>query len=158
MSTRLHHELTYDAAPAAVSEMMRDAAFRERVCTALKVVRATVTAKDDVVTIEQTQASKSVPSFAKKFVGEEITIVQTETWKSPMAADVTVAIPGKPGEARGTTVLAETGDGTTVTVILDIKVGLPLVGGKIEGLIRDLLLKALQRENTTGRTWLDEEH
>jgi len=158
MSTRLHHELAYDADPATVSTMMRDAAFRERVCTALRVVRATVTSKDDVVTIEQTQASKGVPSFAKKFVGEEITIVQTETWGSPIAADVTVAIPGKPGEARGTTVVAATGDGTTVTVVLDIKVGLPLVGGKIEALIRDLLLKALQREHTTGRAWLEEEH
>jgi len=158
MSTRLHHELSYDADPAAVSTMMRDAAFRERVCAALKVVRATVTAKDDVVTIEQTQASKGVPSFAKKFVGEEITIVQTETWGSPSAADVVVAIPGKPGEARGTTVITPAGAGSTVIVDLDIKVGLPLVGGKIEGLIRDLLLKALQRENTSGQAWLDEEH
>ncbi len=99
-----------------------------------------------------------MPSFARKFVGDEITIVHTETWRSPTAADVVVAIPGKPGEARGTTVITPTGAGSTVIVDLDIKVGLPLVGGKIEGLIRDLLLKALQRENTTGRTWLLEEH
>jgi hypothetical protein len=29
-----------------------------------------------------------------------------------------------------------------------------LIGGKLEALIADLLLKALRAENTVGRTWL----
>ena len=36
---------------------------------------------------------------------------------------------------------------TAETVDLTIKVSIPLVGGKIEGLIADLLLKALKAEN-----------
>ena len=43
---------------------------------------------------------------------------------------------------------------TTETVDLDIKVSIPLVGGKIEGLISDLLLKALKVENRVGRDYL----
>ena len=37
------------------------------------------------VTIDQVQAADGIPSFAKKFVGDEINIVQAETWASPDA-------------------------------------------------------------------------
>ncbi len=63
-------------------------------------------------------------------------------------------IPGKPGDMRGTVALRESGGTTTETVDLTVKVGIPLVGGKLEGLIADLLLKALRAENTVGRAWL----
>ena len=54
-----------------------------------------------------------MPSFAKKFVGDEIKIVQRETWTSATAADLHVSIPGKPGEhARHRSRSASHGDGT----------------------------------------------
>jgi hypothetical protein len=37
---------------------------------------------------------------------------------------------------------------------MTIKVGIPLVGGKIEDLISGLLLKALKAENKVGREYL----
>ncbi len=37
---------------------------------------------------------------------------------------------------------------------MEIKVGIPLVGGKIESLIADLLRKALRAENAVGRQHL----
>ena len=37
---------------------------------------------------------------------------------------------------------------------MEIKVGIPLVGGKIESLIADLLPKALKAENNVGRDYL----
>ncbi len=54
----------------------------------------------------------------------------------------------------GTARLSESGGVTTETVDLTIKVGIPFVGGKIEGLIADLLLKALKAENHVGRDYL----
>jgi hypothetical protein len=44
--------------------------------------------------------------------------------------------------------------GTTETVAVDVTVSIPLIGGKIEGAIGDMLLKALRAENTVGRQWL----
>ena len=38
---------------------------------------------------------------------------------------------------------------------LKAKVNIPLVGGKIEGLITDLISKALREEKKVGRAWLD---
>ena len=34
------------------------------------------------VVIDQVQAARGIPSFAQKFVGDEINIVQRETWAS----------------------------------------------------------------------------
>src|SRR6478736_6372471 len=47
-----------------------------------------------------------------------------------------------------------TGERTTHEVRFDIKVSIPLVAGKIEGLISDMLLKALKAENKVGRDYL----
>jgi hypothetical protein len=160
MTKRLTHDLTYDAPLAEVAAMLADPAFREEVCDYQRVLRKTVTLTGDAeagtleVTIDQVQAADGIPSFARKFVGDEINIVQTERWSSPAEGDIQVTIPGKPGDMSGTARLRESGGTTTESVVMDIKVGIPLVGGKIEGLISDLLLKALRAENKVGRAYL----
>lgn len=158
MAKRLVHDLTYHAPMASVAEMLADPAFREEVTEEQGVVRAMVSVDSDEhgmeVTIDQVQAAAGIPSFAKKFVGDEINIVQRETWASATEGDIRVTIPGKPGDMTGTARLTESGGVTTETVDLTIKVNIPLVGGKIEGLISDLLLKALKVENRVGRSYL----
>ena len=159
MSTRIVHELKYDAPLADVAAMLADKAFREEVCVATRAIRYAVTV-DGVqgdpmkVRIEYTQPTEGIPSFAKKFVGAETDIVQSESWTSPEHGDIHVTIPGKPGEMTGTAVLAEKDGVTTETVTLDIKVKIPLVAGKIETLIGKILGSALRAENRTGVAWL----
>lgn len=154
MSTTLTHELTYDAPLADVAAMLADPAFREAVCDAQRALSREVAVDGNRVAIDYVQAAQGVPSFAKKLVGDRITISQRETWASPEAATVTMSIPGKPGEIKGNIRLREAGGVTTEQVTLDIKVSMPLVGGKVEGLVADLLRKALEKENRVGREWL----
>ena len=68
---------------------------------------------------------------------------------------VEVVIPGKPGQMSGTVTLRESGGTTTETVDMEVRVGIPLVGGKLESLIADLLRKALRAENAVGRRHLE---
>lgn len=158
MTKHISHELTYDAPLAAVAAMLGDAAFREEVCRRQGVLRHEVTVTPNgagkEVVIDQLQPAQGIPSFAKKFVGEEINIVQKEIWTDAERADVYVTIPGKPGDMSGTIRLTESGGRTTEQIELDIKVGIPLVGGKIEGLVADMLMKSLRNENATGRDYL----
>jgi hypothetical protein len=158
MAKRITHDLTYDAPLAEVAAMLADPAFRQEVCDYQRVLRSSVdiepTGEGMRVRVEQVQAAHGIPAFAQKFVGDEIDIVQTELWTSADHGDITVEIPGKPGDMRGTARLRESGGTTTETVDLTVKVGIPLIGGKLEALIADLLLKALRAENTVGRTWL----
>ncbi len=154
MSTKLTKQLTYDAPAEAVAAMLDDVAFREAVLERQKVVRGSVDIAGDVVTIEQVRSAADLPSFARSFVGDEIAIVQKETWTSPTSCDVELSIPGKPGEAVGTMVLAESGGTTTESVDLDLSVRIPLVGGKIEGLVAGLFRQALDIEHEVGVEWL----
>jgi hypothetical protein len=158
MATKLSYDLTYDAAPADVAAMLLDPAFREEVCTAQGGGDTTVEVTEEggghKVVVDQTQGVEGIPGFAKKFVGESVNLVQTEHWADAESGTVEVVIPGKPGEMRGTIRLAEAGGTTTEHVEMEIKVGIPLVGGKIEGLISDLLKKALKAENKVGREYL----
>ncbi|SEB49988.1 Protein of unknown function [Nocardioides exalbidus] len=154
MGTKLTKTLTYDATAEQVAAMLDDVAFREEVLARQKVARGSASIDGDHVTIEQVRSSDGLPSFAQKFVGDEIVIVQKETWTSPTSADVHLAIPGKPGEAAGTLTLTESGGTTSEVVQLDVSVRIPLVGGKVEGLIKDMVGAALDVEHQVGVEWL----
>ena len=158
MSRRLQHDLTYDAPADAVTAMLADKAFREEVCDFIGVTRKSVVVEPVGegmhVTIDQWQPTGRVPSFAKKFVGEEVNIVQREIWTNPLLGDIAVTIPGKPGDMNGTARISEAHGVTTESVDMTVKVGIPLVGGKIEDFIAGMLLKALKAENKVGRDYL----
>lgn len=158
MTKRLVHEMTYDAPAEKVTAMLADPAFREEVCAYQKVIRHTVSiepvGEGMHVTIDQWHPTSGIPSFAKKIVGDETNIVQKEIWASPLLGDISVSIPGKPGDMSGTARIEENNGVTVETVTLNIKVGIPLIAGKLEGLISDLLLKALKAENKVGRDYL----
>lgn len=153
-----HQELQYDAAPDEVYAMLSDPAFREAVCEATDTVRhqVTITRNGDgmTVAVDQVQHAESIPSFAKRIVGDEIEVLQREEWHSPTDATLDVTIPHKPGHLKGTITLRESGGGTVETVDAEIKVHIPMVGGKLEKLIGDLLGSALRSEERVGKTWL----
>jgi Protein of unknown function (DUF2505) len=158
VTRQLKHDLTYDAPADRVTAMLADPAFREEVCDALGVTSKTVVIEpvgDGIhVTIDQWQPTSGVPSFAKKFVGDETNVVQREVWSTPTLGDITVTIPGKPGDMTGTARISEAHGVTTESVRMTIKVGIPLIGGKLEDFISGLLLKALKTENKVGRDYL----
>ncbi|GAB3031319.1 hypothetical protein GCM10011376_24510 [Nocardioides flavus (ex Wang et al. 2016)] len=154
MSTKITKQMAYDAPAEAVVAMLDDVAFREEVLVRQKVVRGSASVDGDVVRIEQVRSGHDLPSFARKFAGDEIVVVQTETWTSPTSCDVEIAIPGKPGEAVGTIELVESGSTTVQVVDLDLSVRIPLVGGKIEGLVAGLFSDALDVEHRVGKEWL----
>lgn len=154
MGKRVVKELKYDAPLDEVTAMLADPAFREQVLTDQRVVSGSAEVSEGKVRIEQVQSAEHLPSFATKIVGHEIRILQQETWATPENAHVHVSLPGRPGEIEGTIELVE-GDGSTVEKVdLEINVRIPLVGGKIQDLVADLLVKALDKEHATGVAWL----
>ena len=155
---KFNHEIRYSAAADDVYAMLGEQAFREQVCEATGTLQHTVQITPSEggmnVLIDQTLPADGIPAFATKIVGDKIQVVQKETWTSPTRAALEVTIPGKPGHLRGTITLAENGGTTVETVSGDIKVSIPLVGGKLEALIGDLLASALRTEGKVGTNWL----
>lgn len=151
-------DVTYDAPLDEVRAMLADPDFREKVCERAKTleheVEVTPAGDGMVVRVDQTLPVDKMPSFAQKVVGDRIRIVQEERWSGDSGADLDVTIPGKPGTVKGRVELAEVAGGTQETVSGDVKVSLPLVGGKLERLVADMLGAALRNEHRVGTAWL----
>ena len=160
---RFTHDLAYDATPSAVATMLADPRFRERVCDATRAVRRQVDVdgapdQPHTVVVDQTQPATGVPSVAKKFVGDEIRIVQRESWSGDSGATFVVEIPGKPATFSGSIALVPDGEGTVEKVNGDVTVKVPLLGGRLESMIADLFTSALRAEQRVGRAWLAGDH
>lgn len=147
-------------APAdEVLAMLLDPAFREAVCASQgadhHTVSVSASAPPASVEVRQRQDTSGVPGAAKRVIGDSVETVQREDWESASRARLDISIPGKPGHLRGTISLVDNGDGTsTERFDAEVKVNVPLVGGKLEGLIGKVLGSGLRREREVALTWL----
>jgi glyoxylase-like metal-dependent hydrolase (beta-lactamase superfamily II) len=158
---KFEHVNSYAASPESVHAMLTQRAFREEVCTYQRALEHSVEITEDSVAtrvvITQTQAMDGAPAAARKLVGSSVQIIQRETWQDSTTADFAMEIPGKPGHLRGTISVVDKDDGTCDEVFAgDVKVNVPLIGGKLEGFISDILARALRREGRVGVTWLEQ--
>lgn len=159
---RFRHELAYDSPPDEVFAMLADPAFREKVAAAQEVVSADITLTPngegfDLVS-DQVQDTAGLPTIAKKIAGDTTQAVITEHWADARGGSLEITAPGKPTSAVGTIALLESGSGTSEVVELEIKVKVPLIGGKLESLMADTIRAGIEVEQTVGAAWLAGEH
>ena len=155
---KFRHELTYDASPADVFEMLADPEFREAACAAQDVISADVEIVREghgfTMTIDQVQRTDDLPGFARTFAGDSTRAIQREVWTDPLGATVVIEAPGKPSDVRGTITLQQDGDGTREIVEMDLKIKVPLVGGKLEKLLAERITAGIEAEHGVGVAWL----
>jgi hypothetical protein len=156
---RVQEDLRYNGATVEqVFGMLGSKDFREAVCDYQHVLHRTVTVNGSgdkrTITIDQGHATDKLPGFARKIVGDRVVMVQSESWSEGSAGQITVTVPGKPGEMTGSARLVADAEGVTEKVDMTVTVHLPLIGGKVEGLIADMLRKALRAEHHVGVDWL----
>lgn len=155
---KIRHQLKYDASPDEVYAMLSEPAFRRKVGAAMDTVSHEVAVDPGdggmSVRIDMVQRTKGVPGFAKKIVGDETRIIQSERWTEERGADLEVEIPGKPGHIRGRLTLSGDASGTVETFEGEAKVSIPLIGGKLEGLIERLFVEGMNTEQKVGGAWL----
>jgi hypothetical protein len=109
----------------------------------------TVTSRRDV--------PADLPGFAKKIIGETNHVTQTERWtRSADAAHcaITIEVKNVPGGTSGTMDMKPSGAGTVWDADFDIKISLPLVGGKLEGVMLDETRANFVKEKTFNDSWL----
>ncbi len=161
---KLTHQMTYDAPAPTVYAMLTDPVFQDRRAQAGKPVEAdaSVTTTDDggsEINVNRLLAVE-LPGMLQKLVGDNIRIKETQTWLAAptdaMNRDgrIAVRIAGQGGGVDGTLRMTSTASETTVDVDATIKVNVPLVGGKIESYVAEMLVKFLNKEEELGRAWL----
>ena len=158
---RFRHELTYDAAPAQVYAMLADPEFRRQSCEAMQVISADVQLQPErdgsegfSLVIDQLQNTRDLPAFARTFAGESTQAIQREVWQDTTTGSLSIESPGKPTSATGTIRLEPSGAGTTEVVELEIKVRVPLIGGRLEKLMAEKVAAGMDVEHSVGVAWL----
>ncbi|MGH3446275.1 MAG: DUF2505 domain-containing protein, partial [Nocardioidaceae bacterium] len=131
----LHAEITYPGTSAQETFALAvDPAFRARVCEETNAIDHDVSVDqyDDgtaSVTISRT-LDADVPDFAKKLVGDHISIVQREEWGAATAqgdrtADLVVEVTGQPAKMTGTISLEADGDDAREHITGEVTVSVP---------------------------------
>jgi hypothetical protein len=116
-----------------------------------RVVRREERPDGGVLLAVSRELPSGVPGYLERFLPRDGRIVQTDEWE-PERADGSrhgtwgVDLAGAPGRAGGTLLLAPAADGCTYTVEGEVAVSIPLVGGKAERFVRDMLVKLLAKE------------
>lgn len=93
-----------------------------------------------------------VPGFLERFLPKDGRVVEIFDW-APPAGDGTrrgtwkADIPGAPARLGGTMRLEPTATGSRYTIEGDVKVSVPLVGGKAEGFIAGMVEKLAAKEH-----------
>lgn len=162
---RLNERLDYPAAPDHVYAMVTDKAFRDDVCEATGAVSWSVEVDNSpdgaeygaAVTVRRVLPA-DVPEMMKRLVGETIEVVQTEQWESAdgdsRRAEVLVEIADQPARMIGTAVIEPAGDGASLTLEGDVKVAVPMLGGRLEKEVTKVIQSALRIEQRRGVRYL----
>jgi hypothetical protein len=158
----MHVEREYAVTPAQLRETLVDpdylAALGERFAG---VGDAEVEAGDASVTVATRRQLpvEYVPAAARAFVGDGI-VTQTDLWSletdDPVDGSWTATLNGAPANMGGGYTIEGTTDGCRLTVTAQVKVKIPLLGGKIESEIRRYLESLVTRQMTFTQEWLDE--
>jgi len=158
----LKHSTSYDATGEEIFAIVTDKTFREQACQRTKAlsydVQVSQSGGDTVVRVSREMRAANLPDMARKFIGDTLTIVQTETWHPAAAdgsrkADVVGEISNTPVSLKGTGSISGQSAQTVQAIDLDVKVAVPLIGKKMEPLVVDAIRAGLQKEHDLTREW-----
>lgn len=155
--------LPYDA--ATVTGVFTDEAFLQHTSERVggKLVSLTVdgvTSSAFTLTAVRALPTTRLPDFAKKFVGETITVTQTEQWSAPAAdgsreALVALTVAGVPVKMDAVQRLVANDGATRVEVEGNVTSSIPFMGGKIAAAAEPMIGKALNLQASQAQTWLE---
>jgi hypothetical protein len=103
--------------------------------------------------------AKDLPSAVRSVLPGNLTIERNERWtrkdSGRYLADVDVTIVGAPASATGGMRLRDLPDGgSALDVRADVRVTVPLIGGKIEDVVGEQVQKLLAAETAFTQEWL----
>ncbi len=112
------------------------------------------------ITTSQDLRHNNLPGLFTRVLPADLKIVRTETWRpaerGEVHGEVTIAAHGVPGSGSGTTVLKPVSAGSQLRFTGTLEVRIPLVGGRIEQYIADLIAKEVPEMQRFTTEWISE--
>ena len=125
----------------SVYGLMTDADFLQRKFTSTGAteihIESDTTPDGGTRVVVRRKVTVELPGFAAKFIQPTNTVVQTEEWAPPSGdgrrvCTYRVEVQGVPSRIDGTVTLSPDAGGTLQDVEAQVKVSIPLAGGKLE--------------------------
>lgn len=126
--------------------------YVEQGATNVRVTHAEVIGSRSAITVSRdVPVEVQIPSFARSMVPSHITLVQTDSWDSATRrGTLQIEFKGMPVRVNCEMTLQDRAGKAVEELAFDIRVGMPLLGGKLEALLaQDLRLK-FQRDTAAS--------
>jgi uncharacterized protein YndB with AHSA1/START domain len=157
--------MIYEAPAERVYRMLVDPTFQSRRAQAGQPEHAEATVVpgpgDGATITVNRRMAVDLPGFIAKLAGGKVTLNEVQVWRDSGGSTepvrdgtIRATMAGQPGGVVGTLRIDEAGGSTTVSVDAEISVKVPLVGGRIERFVADMLDRLLAYEESVGREWL----
>lgn len=108
----------------------------------------------------RTLPTTRLPEIARKFVGESLTVTQTEKWEAPApdgsrVSNISLKISGAPLDVSAVQRLVAEGGSTRVELEGTVSSSVPFLGGKIADAAEPMVGKALNIQAQQAQAWLE---
>jgi len=162
MATKLTNIDRYSATPEQLIGMMRmrqywTEKYSSFGATGLQIEEYNATGKGLTIRSRR-QVAADLPGFARRIVGATTVVNQSEIWKPDRdgwSCELNVEIEHVPGGMSGWMRIEPLGDAESDwSLEYAIKIGVPLVGGKLEGVMKHNTQADLKREFAFNAHWL----
>jgi hypothetical protein len=157
----MHVEHDFSATPARLRDTLVDADFLAALGARFGGVGQAVTEVGDasITVVSQRQLPMEyVPAPARSFAGDGV-VTQTDLWSldsgDPVDGSWTARLDGAPATMGGAYTIAATDFGCRYTVTAEVKVKIPLIGGRVETEIRRYLSSLIVKQMEFTQEWLD---
>lgn len=160
MARRIEHRTTSrwpaeDVYAALVDETYLRDRLAELGGTNPELVAFTATDQSTSYQLKQGVPADKLPSVARGLLGGDLVIDRAESWtEAGRTGTVEVTLNGVPGRLDGTITLADTASGSELTLTGQVKVGIPIMGGKLEAMIAEQVALLLDKEAEFTSEWL----
>lgn len=106
-------------------------------------------------TLRQGVAEDKLPSVVRTLHNGDLFVERQEEW-TQRTGDVHATVSGVPGDITVRRTIAEEGGRTVVRSTGEVKIRIPLVGGKLESFVAGEITRLLAREAELTTQWLSE--
>ncbi|MFC5285908.1 DUF2505 domain-containing protein [Actinokineospora guangxiensis] len=162
MASRIEHRADLDAPASRVHAALVSTEYLTDRLAAIGGPGAALVAHSEAggtVTyrLRQTVPAEHLPPIAKSVLRGDLVVERTETWTpegSGFTGTTTARVGGVPGEITGTYGLRDTASGCSWRTEGEVRVKVPLIGGKIEGVIAEQVTRLLAAEAAFTADWL----
>jgi Protein of unknown function (DUF2505) len=162
MASSLEHRSTYPAPATVVYSTLVDEAFlTERLRSiggkGAALLDHSVTGDRAAFRMRQGVDASRLPGAVRSILNGDLVVEREERWAAADGAHTgtsRVTIGGVPGEIRGRSRITDAGSGSALTISAQVKVSIPLVGGRLEKVVAEQVEKLLATEAEYAEKWL----